>query len=779
MRVKRASFVGRTGRRVACWARTSTRLPVLLAVAGVLLLDAALAAARPGGGQNYSGGGGGGSGDSGAIWFVIEMGIYLLDLCIHYPAVGLPIVGALIIGGVIYHYSNANHTTNAAVRDLEAAALTGAARDLRVLADRDPNINEPVFLQDVSKTVLAVQQAWCAGDMRPARRLLSDGVYNRFAALLAMNRAQGFRNQMTESTIETPVIAAVERDSFFDTVHVRVAGRTRDTDVPLDATPEQAQKILKKAKLERYFEVWSFLRRPGAQTKAGQSIIEGRCPNCGADQPVADVVECPFCHALVNSGEFGWVLAEITQASEWRPASVGSGIEGLEDMWAADPNFNRQQIEDRASFLFWKWVEARVTRNPAAVRKLSTERLSNYVASEAQSGGIGGGQTVMERVAVGAADLVGVEAGGAGGFDRAYVRIRWSAAYAKKAAPTPATNVLVLIRTSGLATKVGLSGDRCKNCGAPLVTATDSPKCDYCGAELGAGKLDWVLDEIAAPTAVLVKRQRRPSKVAPAPQPQAAAMAGMMPMMMPMMPMQPMRPPQAFGQPPQAFGQPPQAFAPQPQAFAPQPQAFAPQPQASAQPSQAFAQSPQAVAQGGAVGTQGPQASAQGPGASAAPAAMVGVAGMLAPADDTEDDEGPEEGAPTIPPWALPDMSSPQERGALLARMAIIAAADGVVTRQERRLLKKCSKRWDVPYKTIEPILSSGVASLQALQNPENPQRFMMGLVAAALVDGRVDRKERQLLDGVAKNMGLEPDIVPGLITAMTEWKNRQAAGPA
>jgi predicted lipid-binding transport protein (Tim44 family) len=732
MRVKRASFVGRTGRRIACWARTSTRLPVLLAVVGVLLLDAALAAARPGGGQNYSGGGGGGSGDSGAIWFVIEMGIYLLDLCIHYPAVGLPIVGALIIGGVIYHYSNANHTTNAAVRDLEAAALTGAARDLRVLGDRDPNINEPVFLQDVSKTVLAVQQSWCAGDMRPARRLLSDGVYNRFTALLAMNHAQGFRNQMAESTLEAPVIAAVERDSFFDTVHVRIAGRARDTDVPLDATPEQAQKVLKKAKLERYFEVWSFLRRPGAQTKAGVSSIEGKCPNCGADQPVADVVECPFCHALVNSGEFGWVLAEITQASEWRPASVGSAIEGLEDMWAADPNFNRQQIEDRASFLFWKWVEARVTRNPAAVRKLSTERLSNYVASEAQAGGIGGGKTVMEGVAVGAADLVGVEAGGAGGFDRAYVRIRWSAAYAKKAAPTPATNVLVLIRTSGLATKVGLSGDRCKNCGAPLVTATDSPKCDYCGAELGAGKLDWVLDEIAAPTAVLVKRQRRPSKIAPAPQPQAAAMAGMMPMMMPMMPMQPMRPPQAF---------------------APQPQALPPQPQAFGQPPQGYA----------------------APAAPAAPAAMIGVAGMLAPADDAEDDDGPEEGAPTIPPWALPDMSSPQERGALLARMAIIAAADGVVTRQERRLLKKCSKRWDVPYKSIEPILSSGVASLQALQNPENPQRFMMGLVAAALVDGRVDRKERQLLDGVAKNMGLEPDIVPGLITAMTEWKNRAA----
>jgi uncharacterized membrane protein YebE (DUF533 family) len=101
------------------------------------------------------------------------------------------------------------------------------------------------------------------------------------------------------------------------------------------------------------------------------------------------------------------------------------------------------------------------------------------------------------------------------------------------------------------------------------------------------------------------------------------------------------------------------------------------------------------------------------------------------------------------------------------------------VTREERRLLKKCAKRWDVPFETVEPILTSGVASLQALQNPENPQRFMMGLVAAALVDGKVDRKERRLLDGVAHNMGLADDVVPGLITAMTEWRARQQGGGA
>ncbi|MBI5500398.1 MAG: TIM44-like domain-containing protein [Deltaproteobacteria bacterium] len=740
MRARAIAYVERNGGRVATWVGSSpARLLVLLA-AGVVVLDTALAAARPGGGQNYSGGSGdSGGGGGGGFAVVIHLAVYLLRLCIDYPAVGLPIVGVLIVGYTVYHYTNPNHRTRAAVQDLEESVMATAQRDLGVLRDRDPNMNEQAFLQDAGKTVLAVQQAWCAGDMRPVRRLLSDGVYNRFTALLAMNAARGFRNGMAESTIEAPVVAAVERDSFFDTVHVRVAGKARDADVPLTATPEQAQKLLRKARLEKYFEVWSFLRRPGAQTKAGQTVIEGRCPNCGADQPVGDVVECPFCHALVNSGEFGWVLAEITQASEWRAGSVGSQVDGLDEYWAVDPNFNRQQVEDRASFLFWKWVEARVTRQPAAVRKLSSRRLSDYVASEAASGGIGGGQTTMERVAVGAADLVGVEAGESGGQDRAYVRIRWSAAYARKAQPVPATNVLVLVREAGVATKVGLSGDRCKNCGAPVVTATDSPQCDFCGAELGAGKQDWVLDEVAAPTAVVMRR-RRVSRVAPAPQAGAFAPVMMAPLYMPAMPMQP-----GMGMQPAMPMQPGMGMAP---AMPVQPG----MPVQAAVPMQAGMPAPLA-----------------------APAAPVVAA---APPPGDEDEAGPAE-PEAVPPWALPDMSSPQERSALLARMAVIAAADGVVTRQERRLLKKCSKRWGVPFSSIEPILKSGVASVQAMQSSENPQRFMMGLVAAALIDGKVDRKERLLLEGVAHNMGLPADVVPGLITAMVEWKNAQAGRAA
>ena len=77
----------------------------------------------------------------------------------------------------------------------------------------------------------------------------------------------------------------------------------------------------------RYEEVWSFLRKRGSKSKNGVPALEGRCPNCGADLPVSDVVRCEYCKAVVNSGEHDWVLAEITQPEEWRPWMTNAEIE--------------------------------------------------------------------------------------------------------------------------------------------------------------------------------------------------------------------------------------------------------------------------------------------------------------------------------------------------------------------------------------------------------------------------------------------------------------------
>ena len=39
-----------------------------------------------------------------------------------------------------------------------------------------------------------------------------------------------------------------------------------------------------------------------AANTAKNPALEGKCPSCGADLPLGEVVKCEYCKALVNSG---------------------------------------------------------------------------------------------------------------------------------------------------------------------------------------------------------------------------------------------------------------------------------------------------------------------------------------------------------------------------------------------------------------------------------------------------------------------------------------------
>src|SRR6185369_4971093 len=90
---------------------SASTVAVILGI-GCALLVALDASARPGGGHTYSGGGGGrvgggggggGGGDGGAIFFLVRA---LFELCIYYPATGIPIVLAILGGFVVVSMRN-------------------------------------------------------------------------------------------------------------------------------------------------------------------------------------------------------------------------------------------------------------------------------------------------------------------------------------------------------------------------------------------------------------------------------------------------------------------------------------------------------------------------------------------------------------------------------------------------------------------------------------------------------------------------------------------------
>ena len=79
--------------------------------------------------------------------------------------------------------------------------------------------------------------------------------------------------------------------------------------------------------------------------------MEGHCPNCGAPIDINQNANCQHCKAFLRSGEYDWVLCEITQECEWQ-ATKTTNLPGIQQTVERDPDFNTQELEDRTSVMF-------------------------------------------------------------------------------------------------------------------------------------------------------------------------------------------------------------------------------------------------------------------------------------------------------------------------------------------------------------------------------------------------------------------------------------------
>jgi hypothetical protein len=494
----------------------------------------------------------------------------------------------------------------------------------------DPDFDLVAFLYQVKALFLRVQAAWAAGDLSPVRRDLSDATFQRFRVQLELLRAQAVRNVTADMAVLDLQPAGLERTTAFDTLHVRIRAQARDVDVPVSLSPEQALDRERHAPLEPFTEVWSFVRRPGTRSRKDGMLPAGRCPNCGAPFDGGAAGNCTYCGAIVNSGAYDWVLAEITQGIE--AGSALPEVPGVEALRAADPALSLEVLEDRASLLFWGWIDAQSRREPGRMAKLASPDFLAETAADVASLRARRRLRVFLQAAVGSVAVRAIENGPA--TTLAHLEVRWSARMAVVpeggSVGTPATLpqrwIFTLARKSGVRTDQarGMATARCGNCGAPLGDSVQ-PTCEHCGATLNDGAHDWVLAR-AEPVEVWAAR----SRVETAPQ--------------------------------------------------------------------------------------------------AAPA-----------------------------PAGRDTVLDAAERQRLIYMMAAMAAADGQVDDRERRMLKLCAERWGVPYENVEQALNADPALFERLVPPPGPggEAFLRSLVQMALVDGKVDRQERRMLETAAGRLGL------------------------
>jgi hypothetical protein len=463
---------------------------VLLVIAAFVLASASSALARPGGGGSYHGGGGGGGGVGGSHPVYSPTGVAT-------PGGGVPLgpFGTLVLLGVIgvvvvVVLVQRNRQARAAQSvQFDASAGMRTSASLAPLQARDPQLTEQSIVDHVRPMSDQLRNAWCAGDMLPARPFVSDGVYSRFQVQLALMRQENRRNVMSDAQVLSLTIESVEDAAPLDVVHVRLTARARDTEVPWTANDAQIRAALAKARAEPYTEIWTLVRCTGAQTKTGDAKVGTACPKCGAPLAGGEMLKCRYCGALVCSGEHDWVLAEITQLVAWRP--TGRRPAGIAALRARDPAVAAEVLEDRASYLFWKWVEAGRANSGAPLRKCATPGL---VASGARWEWTRG----ASDVAVGGSEVERCVVGEAGGMDHVDVLVKWSARFTGSPQYTPCQTVMRMVRKAAVQSKLSMTALVCPACGAPQ-GESDSTKCDHCGVDLAAGDQAWVLGSVMQP----------------------------------------------------------------------------------------------------------------------------------------------------------------------------------------------------------------------------------------------------------------------------------------
>jgi uncharacterized membrane protein YebE (DUF533 family) len=441
-----------------------------------------------GGGFHYSGGGGGGNGggDAGAFIFVVIIVIVVLI--------------------VVARNINEQYQASTIRRGGEILDASEQQRMLERLRASDPQFNFSAFARRAADAFLKIQWAWANQNLASVRPFISDGVHERFSLQFDEQRQLGYRNEMRDVFVDAVRVAEVRTGHLFDTLAVRVAARARDYKVSLN----DGSIFPGSEDSGPFEEIWSFIRRRGVQSfdPARPGLIEGHCPNCGAAIEMNQNANCAHCGALLRSGQYDWVLAEITQTSEW-VAGKRTDLPSVAALIERDPDFDLQDLEDRASVVFWRHNAAQRIGQVDLLRKIATDDycavFDRELKARGSAPGPNEGRTYYGECAVGSVDTVGIVSDSE--WDRALVEVRWEGSVFVSSSQNGAPQftgrrglqrtVLELSRRGGATSDASHadSSAHCPHCGAPESGGT-SGVCDFCGQAINDPSKSWLLSAI-------------------------------------------------------------------------------------------------------------------------------------------------------------------------------------------------------------------------------------------------------------------------------------------
>ncbi len=485
-----------------------TRKRALAIAAGIALLGvAAFAEARPGGGGSYSGGGGfssssgggssgggGGGGGIGLIIDIIRLIIWLIELIVVYPYIGIPLV-LLLLGLFIWSAYKQHHNKD---WDSGPPVVLRQAVSLDAIRTQDEDFSQPVFEDFAFRLYAALHLA------RPDR-LDTLAPY----ATGHVRRALAARKDRPATAV---VIGAMR------VVGVAVPIDERPTTVELEfeanlASPEGTLFVV---------ESWTLERAHGVKSRPPKHTRIFPCPNCGAPWAAADTGTqvCQSCNQAVDNGRFDWVVVDVVlRSSDERGKTLLQNVEErgndlptiraqnvdqqVQKLVAVDPEATPSSIEARVRLIYKELYAAWANNDLAPARGLVTDGLYDYLQYWIGMYKAQGLRNALDDMKIATLAIAKVTRDKyyqavtirvfACGYDYVVDR-EGKIVSGSKSKTRDYTEYWTLIRTAAKkgATKIE---PVCGNCGAPI-EIDQAGECIHCRAHVTAGEFDWVLSKI-------------------------------------------------------------------------------------------------------------------------------------------------------------------------------------------------------------------------------------------------------------------------------------------
>ena len=205
---------------------------------------------------------------------------------------------------------------NKAMSEIEKAAQTGTTgtakrAGIAQLQADDPFFNADKFEAWANEVFMNLQRAWSTKDWKIIRPFESEELFREHSQQLQEYIDNGTTNIIGRVGIKQTEIIDYSRDDKCEYITAQLYVTHLDY-IKEDATGRVITGDQNKL-WDMLYEM-KFMRTLGTKTpEAGIGEMNiTNCPNCGAPTEVTSAGECEYCHSVITTGAYNWVLVEYT-----------------------------------------------------------------------------------------------------------------------------------------------------------------------------------------------------------------------------------------------------------------------------------------------------------------------------------------------------------------------------------------------------------------------------------------------------------------------------------